>query len=131
LNVKTLITAGAQPSPAPKLAGDLTPKQGENLRVELSMEPPQPIAGKKTMLFLKVIPRDDLEQYLGAWGHMLVASDDLIDLIHLHPAWPDPGAEIQFNLLFPREAVYRVWAQFQRQGKVNTVSFTVPVKALR
>ena len=27
--------------------------------------------------------------------------------------------QIQFNLIFPREGIYRVWVQFQRQGVVN------------
>jgi hypothetical protein len=38
---------------------------------------------------------------------------------------------MQFNLYFPRETRYRVWMPFQRQGVVNTVSFTIPVKELR
>jgi hypothetical protein len=128
---KTLITAAFQGAPIPKLAADLAPKSGENLRVELTTEPPQPLAGKKTLLFFKIDPAQGLEPYLGAWGHLLAASDDLIDMIHMHPAFPEPGPHIQFNVLFPREAVYRIWVQFQREGKVNTVSFTVPVKALR
>jgi hypothetical protein len=37
---------------------------------------------------------------------------------------------MQFDIFFPREAIYRIWIQFQRLGKVNTVAFTLPVKAL-
>ena len=69
---------------------------------------------------------------------MLAASQDLVDAIHTHPAFgeappPDAGGSkrIQFNLIFPRESVYRVWVQFQRDGKVNTAAFNVPVKELR
>jgi hypothetical protein len=36
---------------------------------------------------------------------------------------------MQFNLVFPRERIYRVWVQFQRNGVVNTAHFDVPVKA--
>jgi hypothetical protein len=54
-----------------------------------------------------------------AWGHMLVASDDLIDMIHLHPLRADNG-DVQFNIVFPRARPYRVWVQFQRNGIVNT-----------
>jgi hypothetical protein len=36
---------------------------------------------------------------------------------------------MQFNLVFPRARVYRVWVQFQRNGVVNTAHFDVPAKA--
>jgi hypothetical protein len=99
--------------------------------VELTTDPPDPIAGKKTLLFFRLKPGDGLEQYLGAWGHLLTASDDLIDMIHTHPVIADGGDQVQFNLIFPREAVYRIWVQFQRQGQVNTAVFTLPVSRLR
>jgi hypothetical protein len=93
------------------------------------------------LLFLKLSAEGGLEPYLGAWGHMLAASDDLIDMIHDHPLYVDgvePPAlqrpwpsQVQFNVLFPRERVYRVWFQFQSRGAVNTVAFTIPVEALR
>ena len=52
-------------------------------------------------------------------------------LIHEHPFLADGGPQVQFNIIFPREAVYRIWVQLQRQGQVNTVAFTVPVSRLR
>jgi len=114
-----------------KLSPDLTAKHTGNLDVELAMEPAQPLAGFKTMMFFRVKPVEGLEQYLGAWGHMLVASDDLIDLIHTHPFLADGGRQIQFNVIFPRARTYRVWVQFQRKGVVNTAVFTVPVSVLK
>jgi hypothetical protein len=134
LTPKMITTAGyATPLEAaiPQLAPDLTPKRGENLEVELKLDPPQPLAGKKTMLFVHLQPADGLEPYLGAWAHMLAVSHDLIDTIHEHPFLADGGPDMQFNLFFPREAVYRVWIQFQRKGVVNTVAFTIPVHELR
>ncbi len=132
---RTIVTAGATAAEAaavPKLAAELGAKRGENLEVELAMEPPQPLAGKETLLFFRLKPGEGHEQYLGAWGHMLAASDDLADLIHMHPRYVTDGPRtVQFNLIFPRETMYRVWVQFQRSGVVNTVAFTVPVKALR
>jgi hypothetical protein len=134
LAARTFSTAGyIQPLAAsiPRPEPDLKPKQGENLRVELTTDPPQPIAGKKTMLFFKVSPAEGLEQYIGAWAHLLAVSNDLIDTIHSHPFLGDGGPNLQFNIFFPREASYRIWVQFQRQGVVNTVAFTVPVQQLR
>lgn len=85
----------------------------------------------KTLLFFRVDPAEGLEKYLGAWGHMLAASEDLVDMIHNHPFLGEGGPQIQFNLIFPRAVVYRLWVQFQRQGVVNTVRFDVPVTELK
>ncbi len=115
----------------PKLAADLSPKRSVNLEAVLETEPAQPIAGKKTLLFFKLSPAEGLEPLLGAWGHLLAASDDLLDTIHTHPFLADGGPQVQFNMFFPREATYRLWVQFQRKGQVNTMAFTVPVSRLR
>jgi hypothetical protein len=128
LIAKTLIVPGAA-RPATPLARDYTSKDARNLHVELATEPPQPVAGMKTMLFFKLSPAEGLEPYLGAWGHMLATSDDLIDLIHTHPFQAN-GAAIQFNVEFPRARTYRIWVQFQRKGVVNTARFDVPVGRL-
>ena len=68
-----------------KLQADLSPQHTENLEVELATDPPEPIAGFKTMMFFRLTPNEGIETYIGAWGHMLAASSDLIDLIHTHP----------------------------------------------
>ncbi len=130
LTAKTIFVPGGALK-APQLTPDLAPKRTENMQVELSTEPPAPIAGFKTMLFFRVKPGEGLEQYVGAWGHMLAASDDLIDLIHTHPFLANGGPEIQFNVIFPRARTYRLWVQFQRKGVVNTAVFTIPVSELK
>lgn len=111
-------------------SADLSTKQAANLGVALTTSPSQPVAGMKTMLFFRVSPANGLQQYLGAWAHLLAVSNDLIDTIHSHPFLADGGPELQFNLFFPRAAMYRVWIQLQRDGVVNTVSFTIPVIGL-
>jgi hypothetical protein len=121
----TVFVAGDQ-SPPVALGRDYSTKEGENLRVSLVPSPADPIAGQTTQMRLTLSPGDGLEKYLGAWGHMLAASDDLIDIIHTHPSLADGSPEMQFSLAFPRPRVYRVWVQFQRHGVVNTVHFDVP-----
>ena len=131
LIARTLIVSGGPITPGTKLQPDLKPQKAENLTAQLRMEPPEPIAGMKTLLFFKLDPADGLEQYIGAWGHMMAASEDLVDMIHTHPFLADGGPNIQFNLIFPRPGVYRLWVQFQRKGVVNTVAFNVPVSELK
>lgn len=131
LVASTVIVPGGPITPGTALAPDLTPKSSANLGVSLTLEPAQPIAGMKTLLFFTLDPAAGLERYLGAWGHMLAASGDLIDMIHAHPFLSDGGPRVQFNLIFPRPGVHRVWVQFQRMGVVNTVHFDIPVRELK
>jgi hypothetical protein len=119
-----------------KLEPDVSAQRAENLEIELVTEPRDPIAGMQTLMFFRLTPKDGIEPLLGAMGHMLAASSDLIDMIHDHPTRvldsdSAPYAQIQFKVIFPRVGVYRVWVQFQRQGVVNTVAFNVPVNELR
>ena len=129
LITKTVIVPGPAPKPV-SFTRDYSPKDAENMTVELVTDPPQPISGFKTQMYFRVKPAEGLEKYLAAWGHMLAASEDLIDMIHEHPFIADGGPQIQFNVIFPRAKSYRVWVQFQRKGVVNTAQFDVPVKAL-
>jgi len=143
LIANTLFVSGTGMKMTPaKLTPDLAPNKTANLEVSLTTEPPQPIAGMKTLLFFRLTPNDGIEPYIGAMGHMLAASSDLIDLMHTHPFLvTDPAPEgdpngravkqIQFNLIFPREGIYRVWVQFQRKGVVNTAVFNIPVTVLK
>jgi Heavy metal binding domain len=131
LIVKTVVLPGAALAPGAELKPDLAPKDSANMRVSLTMQPAQPIAGMKTLMFFHLDPADGLEPYLGSWSHMLAASDDLVDMIHDHPFVADGGPQMQFNMIFPRSRTYRVWVQFQRKGVVNTAVFNIPVAELR
>jgi hypothetical protein len=130
LIAKTVIVPGQAP-PRTQLAKDYSAKDAENMQVQFWTDPPQPIAGFNTQLYFKITPAEGFEKWLGAWGHMLVASDDLIDMIHTHPFIADGGPQVQFNVTFPRARGYRMWVQFQRNGVVNTARFDVPVSELK
>lgn len=130
LIAKTVFVAGTPPPPV-SIPRDYSTKQAENLQVEMTTDPPQPVAAQKTLIYFRLTPADGLEKYIGAWAHMLAASDDLIDLIHTHPFIADGGPQVEFSLDFPRARTYRVWVQFQRKGVVNTAHFDIPVKELR
>lgn len=130
LIAKSVVVPGTPPAPV-SLTRDYSTKDAENLRVELVTDPPQPIAHMRTLLYFRVTPVDGFEKYLGAWGHMLAASDDLIDLIHTHPFLADGSESVEFSMVFPRARTFRVWVQFQRKGVVNTAHFDVPVRELQ
>ena len=114
------------------LQADIAAKHTENSDVEL-VTSSLVLARQKTSLVFRVTPDDGMEPYLGAWGHMLAASADLIDMMHSHPSDAVDGRshaykELRFDLVFPRPGTYRLWIQFQRAGVVNTVAFNVPVE---
>jgi hypothetical protein len=70
----------------------------------------------------------DLQQYLGAWGHLVVVSADRTVAFHSHPVdaiSTAGGPTVVFQLLFPTAGTYRMWAQFQRHNQVLTVPFTI------
>jgi len=129
LIAKTVFVPGTPPEPV-AIPVDFSPKDTENMHVELASDPGQPVAGLKTILKCHVGPVDGFEQLLGAWAHLLVASDDLVDMIHTHPTIADGGPDLQFNLIFPRARTYRLWLQFQRKGVINTAHFDIAVSSL-
>jgi len=92
--------------------------------------PDAAIAGMPTRLRFALDQASGFEKYLGVWAHMLIASDDLIDMMHTHPSIANGGPEVEFTVVFPRARTYRLWIQLQRNGMVNTVHFDVPVKAM-
>ena len=104
--------------------------QTPNLKVTLRTDPAKPIAGLRTMLFFDLAPMEGVQPWLGAWGHLLSASADLLDLVHVHPAWDPYQNQIQFNVIFPRPGQYTLWGQFQRNGQVNTARFDLTASPL-
>jgi hypothetical protein len=128
LSVDTLFVSGAA-EPA-HLSASVAPCKSANLTASLQTEPADVVAGLESRLLFTLDPAEGLEPYLGAWGHMLAVSEDLVDLLHLHPFLTQGEGGVQFNVIFPRPGLYRIWTQFQRKSVVNTVVFTVPVKSL-
>jgi hypothetical protein len=121
------VPGGATGSPV-QLARDYSAKTAENLRVSFATIPERPVATARTQLRFVVDAAHGLQRYLGAWGHMLAASSDLIDMMHEHPLLADGGPRVEFEIVFPRPGAYRLWVQFQSDGVVNTVHFDVPVE---
>ncbi|HIW33803.1 MAG TPA: hypothetical protein IAA29_13560 [Candidatus Paenibacillus intestinavium] len=72
---------------------------------------------------------DNLEQYLGAVGHVVILSEDAEQYIHVHPLDEKSTCPVaQFSTSFPASGIYKLWGQFQQDGEVFTVPFVVDVK---
>ena len=75
-------------------------------------------------------PVTNLENYLGALGHVVVISEDTERYLHVHPNdQTDKGPNIGFNTSFEAPGLYRVFLQFNHAGQIHTGNFTVNVKA--
>jgi len=121
---------------APGLVVDLAEKIVGGLRIRLAPEEEQVVAGRPTLIDVRLedavtgAAADDLQPYLGAWGHAFILSEDLTSAVHSHPLTPvtrSAGGTIIFQQRFPHPGLYRIWLQVMRHGEVMTIPFTVPV----
>ncbi|WP_308639781.1 hypothetical protein [Paenibacillus silvisoli] len=75
-------------------------------------------------------PVTDLQPYLGAIGHVVVLSENGEKYVHVHAEGEQgSGPTALFETSFPGAGIYKIWAQFQREGRVFTVSYAVDVPA--
>lgn len=144
---RDLETAGRRAGVAatPTLTPDATfTKTVDGMKITLDVGGDGPSAGVLVPLRYSLAdartgtPVRDLEPYLGAWGHTLILNADQSEYLHSHPTEMVPGGPesakarggpgVEFLTMFPAAGVYRVWTQFQRAGKVTTVSFTIKVR---
>ncbi|MFB6366047.1 hypothetical protein ACFCP7_18600 [Paenibacillus elgii] len=73
-------------------------------------------------------PVTNLQPYLGAVGHVVILSDDAEQYLHVHPMEEKvSGPDAKFMTKFPKSGIYKLWGQFQHEGKVFTVPFVVKV----
>lgn len=73
-------------------------------------------------------PITNLEPYLGAVGHVVALDRKAETYLHVHPIDETAkGPDAKFMTSFPASGVYKIWGQFQHQGKVFTVPFVIEV----
>jgi hypothetical protein len=76
------------------------------------------------------------EEYLGAGGHLVALREGDLAYLHVHPtedhaddaAADEHDDSIGFAATFPTEGRYRLFLQFQHEGRVHTVAFTQEVR---
>jgi hypothetical protein len=66
----------------------------------------------------------ETEPYLGAGGHLVALRDGDLAFLHVHPM----DDSVRFAATFPTEGRYRLFLQFQHEGRVHTVAFTQEVR---
>lgn len=104
----------------------------EGKEITLSLD--QLKAGKEVQLTFTIKddktkqPITNLQPYLGAVGHVVIISADTEQYIHNHPLDEHAkGPDARFAAQFPNSGTYKIWGQFQHQGKVFTVPFIIRV----
>ena len=109
------------PAPAPMAVSD----GGYDVRLEAT----NARAGEESELRFTVTrdgKRVDTEPYLGAGGHLVALREGDLGYLHVHPT--DDGDSIGFAATFPSAGRYRLFLQFQHEGRVQTVAFTQEVE---
>ena len=73
-------------------------------------------------------PVTNLEKYLGALGHSVVLKEGSLDFIHTHAEETSAkGPKIKFSTSFPEEGSYKIFTQFQHEGKVQIADYVIEV----
>jgi hypothetical protein len=116
--------ATRQPLPAPSPTA--TSDGGD--RVELQASAAHP--GREATLRFRVT-RDGhpvaLQPYLGAGGHLVALRDGDLAFLHVHPDQAR-GNQVAFAATFPTAGRYRLFLQYQVDGRVQTAAFTQEVQ---
>ncbi|BAZ39642.1 hypothetical protein NIES4101_55960 [Calothrix sp. NIES-4101] len=115
-----------------------TTKTFGNTQANLKLSQPTIKAGKNVHLIFNLLdtksnqPLKDLQNYLGEKGHLVIlkqsSSFTEADYIHAHAMKDTPEGEIHFMTSFPKPGKYKMWGQFNRNGKIITADFWVDVQ---
>ena len=103
----------------------------DGYEVMLKLEPDQPKSNGEVH-FNYYIKKDgksvlDTEPYLGADIHLVIAAVDLSTIIHTHGTKVKSGIiDAHYTLPFP--GLWKIYGQFQHQGRVVTTDFMVEVE---
>jgi hypothetical protein len=81
------------------------------------------------------VPVDNLDPYLGSYGHLVAIRTGDLAYLHVHPEGAPgdgkttPGPDVTFFAEAPTAGTYRLFLDFKVEGTVHTAEFTVDVAA--
>ncbi|KAF3889166.1 MULTISPECIES: hypothetical protein [Nostocales] len=114
-----------------------TTKILNDTKVNLKISEPALKAGKEVTLTFDVRetannqPAKGLEPYLGEKGHLVILKSSYPlstpDYIRARALKETGNGQIAFQTSFPQPGTYKLWVQFNRNGKINTADFWVNV----
>jgi len=97
------------------------------------------VAGEHSMLGLSVArhgrPVNDLQPYLGAYGHLVALRAGDLAYLHVHPEGEPgdgktkPGPDIAFGAEVPSAGGYHLYLDFKHKGVVRTAQFKLDASA--
>ncbi|SFQ68075.1 heavy metal-binding domain-containing protein [Hymenobacter arizonensis] len=132
LGRQTLTVKGAAYKPV-KFSKDQMQWSGDGYQATLAFDKPLKVGqllGMKINISKGGQPVTNLDNYLGALGHVVVISEDTERYLHVHPNdQADKGPAIGFNTNFEAPGLYRVFLQFNHDGQIRTGNFTINVGA--
>jgi hypothetical protein len=108
------------PDPAPTAVSD----GGYDVRLDAGSARPGEEAGLRFTITRHGEPVRP-EPYLGAGGHLVALRDGDLAFLHVHPLSDDAA---EFAATFPTAGRYRLFLQFQHEGRIHTVAFTQEVR---
>lgn len=70
-------------------------------------------------------PVEDLEPYLGAYGHLVILRASDGEYLHVHPEGGPPGPTIAFEAEVPTSGRHHLYLDFKHVGVVRTAHFVI------
>ncbi|OUL35724.1 hypothetical protein BV372_09980 [Nostoc sp. T09] len=121
----------------PKIGFSTTNTFG-NTQANLKLSQPTLKAGQEVHVIFNLQdaatkqPISDLQPYLGERGHLVIVKRTSpltqADYIHAHALKDTPVGEVHFITSFPKPGDYKLWGQFNRNGKIVTADFWLNVQ---
>jgi P-type Cu+ transporter len=71
------------------------------------------------------LDQTNLTPYLGAMGHVVILDEYGKKFLHVHPS---NDTEPIFETTFDTPGIYKIWAEFQQNGKVRAFPFVIEIK---
>ena len=114
-------------------------KTFDDTKIDLNLSQPNIKAGKKVTLKFDLKqaknnkPIKDLKPYLGQKANLIVIKSSSSlgenDYIDTETIKKSPDNQLHFTSKFPQPGTYKLWLQFNRNGKVKTADFWVTVNS--